>query len=124
MPLNSAAGKTFENQDYRLTVHDVRPSPNSHHTLVELSIKAVDPDQSVDHTESDASFGDGPQRADPQRLQIEVIDSTRPIDYVVPIGSGRRDWPVYAYTDQLAADVSAQRAALLHSDSRRRYGSV
>jgi hypothetical protein len=74
VPLNSAAGKTFENQDHRLTVHDIHPSPNSHHMLVELSIKAVDLDQSSDHGEIDA-FSDGLQRADPQHLQIEVIDA-------------------------------------------------
>ncbi len=72
--LASAAGKTFENQDHRLTVHDIHPSPNSHHMLVELSIKAVDPDQSSDHGEVDA-FSDSLQRADPQHLQIEVIDA-------------------------------------------------
>ena len=42
--------------------------------LVELSIKAVDPDQSSDHGEVDA-FSDSLQRADPQHLQIEVIDA-------------------------------------------------
>jgi hypothetical protein len=74
VPLNSAAGKSFENQDHRLTVHDIHPSPNSHHMLVELSIKGADPDQSADRGESDA-FSDGLQRADPQHLQIEVIDA-------------------------------------------------
>jgi len=72
--LANATGKTFENQDYRLTVHDMHPSPTSHHMLVELSIKAVDSDQSSDHSEIDA-LSDGLQRADPQHLQIEVIDA-------------------------------------------------
>ena len=42
--LNKAAGKTVENQDHRLTVHDIQPTPNNHNVSVELSITANDPD--------------------------------------------------------------------------------
>jgi hypothetical protein len=74
VPLNNAVGKTFENQEYRLTVHGMRPSPNNHNVMLELSIRANDTDQSADHPEPDG-FSDGLQRADPQHLQIEVIDT-------------------------------------------------
>jgi hypothetical protein len=74
VPLNNAAGKTFENHEHRLTVHDIRPTSNKHNVLVELSIKAVDSDASSDRSEM-GGFLNGIQRADPEHLQIEVIDT-------------------------------------------------
>ena len=74
IPLLSAAGKTFENQEHRLTVHDIRPTPTNHNFMLELSIKANDPAASSDRGQEDV-FSNGFQRADPQHLQIEVIDA-------------------------------------------------
>ena len=39
VPLEKSAGKTFQNSDVQLTVHDVRTLPDSRHTLIELSIR-------------------------------------------------------------------------------------
>jgi hypothetical protein len=74
IPLANAAGKTFEDQEHRLTIHDIRPTATNHNTLVELSIKANEPTPSSDHADQDV-FNDGFQRADPQHLQIEVFDA-------------------------------------------------
>jgi hypothetical protein len=74
IPLVNSAGKTFEDQEHRLTVHDIRPTAINHNTLLELSIKANEPTGSADHADQDV-FNDGFQRADPQHLQIEVFDA-------------------------------------------------
>ncbi len=74
VPLVNSAGKTFEDQEHRLTVHDIRPTATNHNTLVELSIKANEPAATSDHADQDV-FNDGFQRADPQHLQIEVSDT-------------------------------------------------
>ena len=76
VPLANSTGKTFENQDHRLTVHDIRPTPTTHNVLIELSIRANDGVESPDHLQDDV-FSDGfVQRTDPQHLQIEVIDAS------------------------------------------------
>lgn len=75
VPLVNCVGKTFENQENRLTVHDIRPTPTNHNLLVVLSIKANDSAPSSDRPQDDV-FSDGFQRADPQHLQIEVIDAS------------------------------------------------
>jgi hypothetical protein len=74
VPLAQAAGKTFENPDVRLTVHDVRTLTNNHQTAIEISVKAIDQARSDDRGESDR-FGDIIHRPDTQHLQIEVFDS-------------------------------------------------
>ena len=58
IPLNNAAGKTFENQEHRLTVHDIQPTPTNHNVLIELSITANDPDAYSDQAQEDV-FSDG-----------------------------------------------------------------
>jgi hypothetical protein len=75
VPLANSVGKTFENQDHRLTIHDIRPAPTNHNLLVVLSIKANDSSPSSDRAQDDG-FSDGFQRADPQHLQIEVLDAS------------------------------------------------
>ncbi len=74
IPLVNSAGKTFEDQEHRLTVHDIRPTATNHNTLVELSIKANEPAASAEHADQDV-FNEGFQRADPQHLQIDVFDA-------------------------------------------------
>ena len=74
IPLNNSTGKTFENNEYRLTVLDVRPTPTNHNLFVELSIKANETDAPPDRAGPDM-VDDGFQRADPQHLQIEVVDA-------------------------------------------------
>ena len=39
VPLEKSAGKTFQNSDVQLTIHDVRTLPDSRHTLVEISVR-------------------------------------------------------------------------------------
>ena len=79
VPLEKSVGRTFENSDVQLTVHDVRPLPDSRHTLVELSVR-------TDHPE--ASSGSDPEsynsvfhRANHQQLQIDVVDAH---DHAIP----------------------------------------
>jgi len=73
VPLSSAAGKTFENPDVQLTVHEIRTNPNTPNTQVELTVRPGD-------REAFSSQGDGEgpnflfQRSSPAQLQIEVID--------------------------------------------------
>jgi hypothetical protein len=74
IPLVNSVGKTFEDEEHRLTVHDIRPAPTNRNTLVEISIKANEPAASSDQGDQDV-WSDGFQRADPQHLQIEVFDS-------------------------------------------------
>jgi hypothetical protein len=71
VPLNNAVGKTFENDDYALTVHDFRPTPTNHNLMIELSLSLRDPDSGADRLSPDL-VDDGFQRADPRHLQIEV----------------------------------------------------
>src|SRR5262249_6224817 len=42
VPLTQGTGKRFENADVELTLHDIRPRPNSRQTLIELSVKSHD----------------------------------------------------------------------------------
>ena len=90
IPLVNAAGKTFENQDHRLTVHDIRPTPTNHNVLIELSIKANDAVASSDRVQDDV-FSDGfPARrssAPPDRSDRRE----RSYGPLVPIGGGRRE---------------------------------
>ena len=44
VPLEKSAGKTFENSDASVTVHEVRALPDSRTTLVELSIRPSGPE--------------------------------------------------------------------------------
>jgi hypothetical protein len=74
IPLVNSAGKTFADQEHRLTIHDIRPAATNHNTLVELSIKASEPAATSAHADQDV-VNDGLQRADPQHLQIEVFDA-------------------------------------------------
>ena len=76
VPLDNSTGKTFENQDHRLTVHDIRPTPTTHNVLIELSIRANDAVESSDHLQDDVFSDSFVQRTDPQHLQIEVIDAS------------------------------------------------
>ncbi len=74
IPLNNVVGKTFENREYHVTIHDLRPTPTNHNLFMVLSIKANDPDAALDRSSPDM-VDDGFQRADPQHLQIEVVDA-------------------------------------------------
>jgi hypothetical protein len=74
VPLDNATGKTFENPDLQLTVHEVRALPTSHNTQVELTVRANDRDASLSHGELE-EFSSVFQRANSQHLQIEVLDT-------------------------------------------------
>jgi len=74
VPLANAAGKTFENADLQLTVHEIRAMPDTRNTLLELTVRPSDRDASSSHgeVESSANFF---QRPSPPPLQIEVTDA-------------------------------------------------
>ena len=75
VPLVNSAGKTFEDQEHRLTVHDVRPTRHqSQHARSNYQSRPMNRPHRSDHADQDV-FNDGFQRADPQHLQIEVIDA-------------------------------------------------
>lgn len=73
VPLQKSAGKTFENSDVQVTVHDVRSLPDQRQTLVELSIRPSGP-EAASASESDV-YGTFFPRAAHHHLQIDVIDA-------------------------------------------------
>jgi hypothetical protein len=113
IPRVNPAGKTFESQEHRLTVHDIRPTPTNQNLLIELSIKANDLGALSDRVQEDV-FGDGFQRADPQHLQIEVIDAS---DHMVPWFQSGAD----AESNRFTLTVTNQ-AQPLHLKELRYYG--
>jgi hypothetical protein len=74
VPLANSAGKTFENLDLQLTVHEIRPMPDTRNTLVELSLRPSDRDASSSADDADG-FNNLVQRPNPAQLQIEVTDA-------------------------------------------------
>ncbi|MFI5454968.1 MAG: hypothetical protein ACHRXM_05905 [Isosphaerales bacterium] len=74
VPLTNSAGKTFENPDLQLTVHEIRPMLNTRNTLVELSLRPSDRDALSSPDDADG-FNNLMQRPDPSQLQIEVTDT-------------------------------------------------
>jgi hypothetical protein len=79
VPLQNSPGKTFENADTQLTVHEIRSLPDSRHTLLELSIRANGPEAPL------AGDSDGYNALFPrpghQQLQIDVLDAN---DRLIP----------------------------------------
>jgi hypothetical protein len=73
VPLEKSVGKTFQNSDVQLTIHDVRTLPDSRHTLIELSLRTDRPDSisSRDPETYNSLF----QRTQNQQLEIEVLDA-------------------------------------------------
>jgi hypothetical protein len=72
VPLENSAGKTFQNSDIQLTVHEIRTLPDSRHTMVEISVRSNRPE---------ALSGGDPEaynsifmRAQ-QQLQLDVLDA-------------------------------------------------
>ena len=79
VPLQKSTGKTFENSDAHVTVHDVRSLPDQRQTLVELSIRPSGP-EAASAGESDV-YGTFFPRAGHHQLQIDVIDAN---DHLMP----------------------------------------
>ncbi len=71
--MNNAKGKTYENQDASLTIHDIKPSSSNRNLVIELSLKAKEAEASSEVNPGNP-FSDAFQRADPQHLQIEALD--------------------------------------------------
>src|SRR5262249_1704228 len=72
--LGHAVGKRFENPDVALTLHEIRTAPDTHQTLIELSLRTNQRGTSTGHGELDAS----PElslQPDPQRHQPELLDA-------------------------------------------------
>jgi hypothetical protein len=74
VPLAGAAGKTFENPDLQLTLHEIQPMPNSQNTVLELTVRASERVAAASHAET-AGFNNAFQRIDPQHLHIDVLDT-------------------------------------------------
>ena len=68
----SAAGKTFQNSDVQLTVHEIRTLPDSRHTLVEISVRSSRP-EALSGSDPEAQHSIF-QRAQ-QPLQLDVLDA-------------------------------------------------
>ena len=122
VPLEKSAGKTFENSDIQLTVHDVRALPDSRHTLVELSIKSnyPEPSSAGEHEAYNSIF----QRANHQQLQIDVVDTH---DHLMPWFQSIADAENSRVTLTLSEpdpDRAAQGAALLLGHAHRRRDPV
>ena len=79
VPLEKSAGKTFQNSDVQLTIHDVRTLPDSRHTLIELSFRTDRPD-SISSRDPEA-YNSIFQRAQNQQLEIDVLDTR---DHLMP----------------------------------------
>jgi hypothetical protein len=73
VPLEKSAGKTFQNSNVQLTIHDIRALPDSRHTQIELSLKTDRPD-SISSRDPEA-YNSIFQRAQNQQLEIEVLDT-------------------------------------------------
>jgi hypothetical protein len=67
-------GKTVENSEVQLTLHSLRTAPNPQNSQLELSVKLNDRDLSPERNDEDG-FSSLLKRADPQHLQIEVVDA-------------------------------------------------
>jgi hypothetical protein len=72
--LINGIGKTVENSEVQLTVHNLRTLPDGQNSRLELSVRANDRHASPERTDLEG-FGTVLQRFDPQHLQIEVVDS-------------------------------------------------
>lgn len=73
MPLNQGVGKRFANEDFEVTLHSIRRTPNAPQTLLELTVKTNDRTGPVENADTDA-FGDV-YRGDTHRQQLEILDS-------------------------------------------------
>jgi hypothetical protein len=73
IPLASAAGKTFENPEVQLIVHEIRAVPNSTNSQIELTVWPSDREASSSQGDAEGSRFMMPRPYRPQ-LQIEVTD--------------------------------------------------
>ncbi len=75
VPLTDSAGKTFENSELRVTVHDVKVVPNTgNNTVIELSVRQNDADTTTEDAEP-LGFHHAFQHFGQQHLQIEIVDT-------------------------------------------------
>jgi hypothetical protein len=74
VPLASAVGKTFENPDVQLTLHDIRAMPNTQNTVLELTVKANERAGTSSRGEA-PGYNNWLERIDPRHLHIDVLDS-------------------------------------------------
>ena len=74
VPLANAAGKTFENPDLQVTVHEIRALPTTQNTLLDLTVTANEQAGSLSRGEAQA-YDSALERIDRHRLQIEVLDT-------------------------------------------------
>jgi hypothetical protein len=73
VPLAGGAGKTFENPDVEVTLHEIRVMPNTQNTVVDLTVRANARVASWSRGESQGS-NNSLERTQPERLRIDVLD--------------------------------------------------
>jgi hypothetical protein len=73
VPLAGAAGKTFQQGDLQLTVHQVRSDPDDRRRQIELSVRLGRHESSPPAEELSAQ--DPSSRLDPTQHNIEIVDS-------------------------------------------------
>jgi hypothetical protein len=79
VPLEQSTGKTFQNSDVQLTIHDVRTLPDSRHTLIELSFRTDRPDPGANRDPE--AYSSIFQRVQNQQPEIDVLDTR---DHLMP----------------------------------------
>ena len=102
VPLEKSAGKTFQNADVQLTIHEIRTLPDSRHTLIELSVRTDRPDanSSRDLEAYNSIF----QRSQNQQLEIDVLDTR---DRLMPCVQSTADAESSHVTITLANPIQA-----------------
>jgi hypothetical protein len=73
VPLDQGVGKRYANEDFEVTLQNIRKAPNAPQTYLELSVKSNDRLGPADNGDTDA-FGDV-YRGDTHRQQLEIVDS-------------------------------------------------
>jgi hypothetical protein len=86
--LSDGIGKTVENSEVQLTVHNLGSLRDGQNARLELSVRANDRDPSQDGSDLEG-FGSVLHRRDPQHLQFEVVDSHGQLIPWFPSGAGR-----------------------------------
>jgi hypothetical protein len=73
VPLSSASGKSFDQGDLHVTVHEVRADPNTRQRQIELSIRHSQPEGET--SPDDVSGPEAGSRFDSRQQRLEVLDS-------------------------------------------------
>jgi len=73
VPLLSASGKSFDQGDLHVTVHDVRSDPNNRQRQIELSVRQSQPENET--STDDVAGAEAGSRFDTRPQRLDVVDS-------------------------------------------------